>query len=333
MNSWYEYSPLERKAMTLAVAKSKNISESAVEKDWWVVQVLKALFSLQYSQHLSFKGGTSLSKCWHLIDRFSEDVDIAVDHEFLGFSEPLSKTQISDKLRRASCSFVRENLQNDLRNQLAIQGISPADFEVSVVITTVTTNDPEAITVSYRSLFDQQPYIVNKVKVEVSGRSMSELVRECTISSMINEEYLDTVFSEEPTIVRAVLPERTFLEKVFLLQEEFSKPQEEIRVERMSRHMYDIVMMMRRDVASNAVKDKALYHRIIDHRKRFIGLKGFDYSQLEPSNINIIPPDEVVELWRKDYEAMCQNMIYGNAPSFDQILQSMKSLIESIKAE
>ena len=78
----------------------------------------RALFSLPYAKELSFKGGTSLSKAWKLIDRFSEDIDIAVSREYLGFGGELSKTQISDKLRRAACSFVREKLQNDLRGQL-----------------------------------------------------------------------------------------------------------------------------------------------------------------------------------------------------------------------
>ena len=67
------------------VSQKTELSPVSIEKDWWVVQVLQALFSLPYSEHLSFKGGTSLSKCWHLINRFSEDVDIAIDREFLGF--------------------------------------------------------------------------------------------------------------------------------------------------------------------------------------------------------------------------------------------------------
>ena len=85
-----------------------------IEKDWWVVAVLRALFELPYAQHISFKGGTRLSKCWNIIQRMSEDVDIAIDREFLGFGGQLTRTQISDRLRRAACSFVREKLQFDL---------------------------------------------------------------------------------------------------------------------------------------------------------------------------------------------------------------------------
>lgn len=107
------------------VSSELNIRQRAViEKDWWVTTVLRAMFALPYADHLSFKGGTSLSKCWHLIDRFSEDIDIAINREYLGFTGTLSKTQISDKLRRASCSFVRDNLQHDLAEQLHQNGIS-----------------------------------------------------------------------------------------------------------------------------------------------------------------------------------------------------------------
>lgn len=314
-----------------SVSQSTGLLPVSIEKDWWVVQVLHALFSLPYADHLSFKGGTSLSKCWHLIERFSEDVDIAIDHEFLGFQEPLSKTQISDKLRRTACTFVRTTLQDDLREQLLSQGLRVEDFNVSVRITTVTTTDPETITVSYRSLFDSSPYIVNRVKVEVSGRSMSEPVRGCNVRSEIDEVYPQSIFSEGFVNVRAVSPERTFLEKVFLLQEEFSKTTEEIRVDRMSRHMYDIAMMMERGVASKALGDKDLYRKVVEHRRKFIGLKGFDYSRLEPSCINIQPPEGVVDIWRRDYESLCRHMIYGEAPSFDQLLQSMQSLMAGIK--
>ncbi len=96
------------------VSSELNIRQrEVIEKDWWVTAVLRAMFGLPYADHLSFKGGTSLSKCWHLIDRFSEDIDIAIDREYLGFSGTLSKTQISDKLRRAACAFVRETMQHD----------------------------------------------------------------------------------------------------------------------------------------------------------------------------------------------------------------------------
>ncbi|GHV34659.1 hypothetical protein FACS1894178_2610 [Bacteroidia bacterium] len=90
---------------------------------------------------LIVQGGTSLSKCYNLIERFSEDIDIAINREYLGFSGELSKTQINDKLRRAACSFVREKLQFDVAKQLENQGIKPDLFSVKVNITPVTTTE------------------------------------------------------------------------------------------------------------------------------------------------------------------------------------------------
>ena len=112
------------------VALNSGLPPSSIEKDWWVTQVLKALHSLPYSEHIAFKGGTSLSKCWNLIERFSEDIDIAISREYLGFSGELSKTQISDKLRRAACTFVREKMQFDVKEALINQCIRGMSTEL-----------------------------------------------------------------------------------------------------------------------------------------------------------------------------------------------------------
>ena len=95
---WVQLPVRDRLKIIEQVGIQVRLSLRSVEKDWWVTMVLKALFAMPFANHLSFKGGTSLSKCWNLIERFSEDVDIAIDREFLGFSGELSKTQISDKL-------------------------------------------------------------------------------------------------------------------------------------------------------------------------------------------------------------------------------------------
>ena len=154
-----ELSSRQQSILLTQMAELTELHQDIIEKDWWVTQVLKAIFSLPYAEHLSFKGGTSLSKCWHLINRFSEDVDIAVNREFLGFGGSLSRTQISDKLRRAACSFVRERMQFDLREAMFQQGIDSAAFNVKVNITSVSTTDPETIEVEYHSVLPESAYI------------------------------------------------------------------------------------------------------------------------------------------------------------------------------
>lgn len=317
------------------VSAELNIRQrEVIEKDWWVTAVLRAMFSLPYAKHLSFKGGTSLSKCWHLIDRFSEDIDIAIDREYLGFSGALSKTQISDKLRRAACTFVRETMQHDLAEQLYKNGIAKGKFKVNVDITPVSTTDPEVININYDSVLSvsvDSPYVLPTVKVEVSGRSMSEPVSEVALNSMIDQVYPTAPFTEPTFPVRAVLPERTFLEKIFLLHEEFAKPKKMIRVDRMSRHLYDICQMLKTSVSDHAINNAELYRQVIEHRRTFIGLRGFDYDTLYPATLNIIPPDIVVDLWKADYENMRRHMIYGESVSFEELIGHLRELNDRIR--
>ena len=314
------------------VRNNTGLDQQTIEKDWWVTQVLRALFSLPYAEYLSFKGGTSLSKCWKIIERFSEDVDIAIDRKFLGFEGELSKRQISDRLRRATCSFVREKMQYDVRKQMIINGIQADLFEVDVNITPITTTDPEVIMINYQSVLPLSAYIIHTVKIEISGRSMHEPVELHKINSMIDEAFSQSPFAEVEFGVQAVLPHRTFLEKLFLLHEEFSKSQGEIRTERMSRHIYDIERMMHTTVAEEALQDESLYRSVVEHRRKFIGLRGFNYDTLYPATLNLLPPNKEIERqWREDYKHMQDTMIYGESVSFDVLLDSLKALNARIR--
>lgn len=321
----------EQREVIQRVQAENRLQLQIIEKDWWVTAVLRALFSLPYSEHISFKGGTNLSKCWNLIERFSEDADIAIDREYLGFGGTLSKTQISDKLRRAACSFVRETLQYDLAEKLIENGVSADKFKVNVNITPVTTTDPEIIEVEYQSAFNTLPYIRSKVIIEVSGRSMNEPVVSVGVTSFIDDVFTNAPFAEPKFDVRAVVPERTFLEKVFLLHEEFSKPSGMIRTERMSRHLYDIAQMMDTPIVERALLDENLYKTVIDHRRMFIGLKGFDYSTLLPQTLSIVPQGEIREQWKEDYKVMQETMIYGDSPSFDELIIKIQALNDRIR--
>lgn len=316
----------ERQDIIRRVQAENGMDLQIIEKDWWVTAVLRALFALPYAEHISFKGGTNLSKCWGLIQRMSEDIDIAIDREFLGFSGQLSKTQISDKLRRAACSFVRKKLQYELAEQMIKDGISKENFKVHVNITPISTIDPEIIEVEYSPVFNNNPYIRSKVIIEVSGRSMSEPVVGVNLRSYIDDVYKNAPFAEPDFKVRAVVPQRTFLEKLFLLHEEYHKPIENVRTARISRHLYDICQIINTPIADEALNDKDLYLSVMEHRRVFIGLRGFDYSTLLPQTLNIVPPTDIQDLWRQDYRDMQESMIYGDSPSFDQLIEKLKML-------
>jgi len=307
-----------------------KLPQVIIEKDLWVTAVLRALFALSYAENLSFKGGTSLSKCWNLIERFSEDIDIAINREFFGFlCDTFTIKQISKDLRKSACKFVRNDLQFDLARQMERNGISTDLFSVKMNITPVTTIDPEKVFVEYKSVFNASPYIKNTVILEIGGRSMKEPIQKIEIQSFLDKHFSQATFAEKSFEINVVVPERTFLEKVCLLHEEFSKPNEQVRVERMSRHMYDLARMIDTPIADNALKNKDLFHSIVAHRRMFIAMKDFDYDTLSPKTIKIIPPENVISKWEDDYNKM-QTMIYGKSLSFNDIIEKITKLNEKI---
>jgi predicted nucleotidyltransferase component of viral defense system len=321
----------ERAEVFRQIRNKIGLNEVAAEKDAWVTAVLRALFSLPYAESISFKGGTSLSKCWNLIQRFSEDVDIAINREYFGFQgETFTIREISKKMRKACCKFCRNTLQYDLTKQMIADGIPANLFSISMNITDVTTIDPEKIFIEYKSVFNEISYIKNTVILEINGRSMKDPLEKVEIQSFIDEIFPQTVFAEKPFEINVVAPERTFLEKVCLLHEEFAKKdQEKIRVNRMSRHLYDITQMLDTPIAEKALTNTNLYKHIIAHRRMFQAMKDFDYDTLFPDKINIIPPESVISKWEDDYERM-QAMIYGESPSFATMIDKIKQLNERI---
>ena len=310
-----------------------NLPQVIIEKDTWVTAVLRALFALPYAENLSFKGGTSLSKCYNLIERFSEDVDIAINREYFGFvGDIFTVKQISKNLRKAACKFIRNNLQFDVKNQMLANGIPENLFSVSMNIIDVTTIDPEKVFVEYRSVFNENPYIKNTVILEIGGRSMKEPLKKISIQSFIDKYFSRASFAETPFELNVVAPERTFLEKICLLHEEFSKQDSaSIRVNRMSRHIYDIARMLETPIAENALQNKNLFQSIVKHRRMFIAMKDFDYDTLAPATIKIIPPDSVIAHWENDYRKM-QAMIYGKTLYFSEIIDRIKCLNEKINS-
>jgi hypothetical protein len=114
------------------------------------------------------------------------------------------------------------------------------------------------------------------------------------------------------------------------LHEEFAKKnQEKIRVNRISRHIYNIAKMLDTPIAEKALNDKELYKHIIAHRRMFQAMKDFDYDTLLPDKIKIVPPESVIAKWEDDYKKM-QAMMYDDAPSFSEIIDKITQLNKRI---
>lgn len=330
LQEWFQL-PDETK-IRLFTETSRQIglpSSSAAEKDWWVVHTLSVIFSMDCANALIFKGGTSLSKGWKVIHRFSEDIDLALDREFLGFSGELTKGDIR-KLRRKSFQFISEVFTEELKNKFTELGfknvtVKPREVENH-------DQDPLIIEIYYNKLTETDTYLKPGVLVEVGSRSLKEPFTQRTFGTFISEIYTDNPFTDKPITIPIVNPERTFLEKIFLLHEEFQKPFGKIRVERLSRHLYDIEKLCQTEYAEIALQDRELYNTIVRHRSKFTAISGIDYSKHNPENIKIIPPDSIIKMWKADYEKMKGSMIYGNPLDFDQLINRLTELQKRINA-
>ena len=332
MNSGFFALPTAQKRMVIEQAGLKmNLPVQAIEKDLWVTALLQALFSLPFSNSLVFKGGTSLSKVWRTINRFSEDIDLAIDRELFGMSGDLTTRQIK-VLRKTSSLFVKNDFCSALQAKIEDLGLgeycqveAEPDGEGDK-----TYPEPRKIFIRYQTLFDNFAYLLPKVVLEIGSRSLFEPTARHKVRSLISENLPVRTDVADVEVVTAV-PAKTFLEKAFLLHEIFTDAGS-MEADRKSRHLYDLERMMDADFALMAVGDDELWHNIHHHRELFTRVGGVDYSSHIRARISIIPPANVIDDWRKDYVSMQNSMIYGDSLPFDALIVRLKELERRIRA-
>jgi hypothetical protein len=326
MNNYFDLPDEQQKRVLTQAANQTGLPVQAVEKDLWVTTVLQTVFDLPIAKHFVFKGGTSLSKVWKVIQRFSEDIDLAVDPSIWGFEGDLTKKQIK-RLRKESSIFVRDELCHALQAAVAAIGLDrwlhvEADPDGDG---DGTYPEPRVIHIRYQSLYDEGlPYLQSEVKLEVGARSLLEPTAEARVASII-EEVLPICTTIRQVDIPTALAEKTFLEKAFLLHELFSSPSVK-EANRKSRHLYDLVQMMRTDIASRAIADDALWNTIHHHREIFTSMSGVDYTPDIRNRICLLPPDSILRDWRSDYQAMQSSMIYGPKPTFEELMSRLAEL-------
>lgn len=327
MNKFLELSDSQRKSVYESVAIKVGLPAQVIEKDFWVTAILQTVFTLPVAKQLVFKGGTSLSKGWKLIERFSEDIDIAVDPIILGVPEgDLTKKQIK-KLRKTSSLFVLEQLTPMICEELQREGLH------SFITVDAQPNgegdntypEPRQIYLHYKSVFDKAlTYLRPDVVLEVSARSLIEPTEPIQIKSILGEHL--PVLPLTDSVIHTAIPAKTFLEKVFLLHELFSVPGHGMIAEHKSRHLYDLYVMMNKDFAKKAVIDDILWESIRHHREIYTSVRDIDYTPDVRKRLRLIPREDILDTWRADYDAMKESMIYGNKPSFDELLEGMSEL-------
>ncbi len=323
MINWLLAPEKTRRNAYIEIAENTGMSPFAVEKDWWVVQTLATIFEMDVAKYLLFKGGTSLSKAWKLIERFSEDIDLALDREFFGFTGELSKNQ-RDKIKKTSGKYIDEVFFPELKGRFQERGFSDLTLELEVE---AASDRDRKINLYYPYVIESPGYLQPKVQLEIGSRSLKEPYTVKTFCSLVDERYPNREFTLAPVNIPTVNPERTFLEKIFLLHEEFQRPTQKRRVERLSRHIYDVVKLSRTEFAEKALIDPELYTTILKHRQKFTRVGGVNYNLHQPQSINPLPTVEAMDAWKKDYSTMLEQMIYEeNPPSFEQLMDEMNSI-------
>ena len=329
MIRWYNIAAKTKANAYSQIAETIGMAPYAVEKDWWVVQTLSIIFEMEIGKHLVFKGGTSLSKAWKLIDRFSEDIDLAVNRNFWGFDGDLSRTQINN-LRKAANNYIAQTFYPALIAKFQEKGMF--DIKFQLIDAESTDQDPRIIEVYYPNAIETPGYIQPRVQIEIGCRSLREPFTNKSFSSLVDEHYPDATFTQTSISVPVVNPERTLLEKIFLLHEEFQRPTEKIRVDRLSRHLYDIYRLSKSEFGEKIFDNPALYQTIVNHRYKFSRVGGVDYNLYHPKHINPIPNAGFIQAWKGDYTTMKEQMIYGDSPSFDDMLNTIKVFVDRINA-
>lgn len=229
-----------------------------------------------------------------LIERFSEDIDIALAPEAFGRTYKVAPSHSYVKtLKKEGCAFsstvIKEALAHRL-TELGFQGVY-GFIEAETVRPELPDKDPQSLYVHDPTLFDVSPYIPNAVKVEFRVRSLKEPIANVPIRSILAEETQSPVYTETTFQVTAVEPRKTFIEKLLWVHEMFQTGMLDNEAgERQSRHLSDLRELHRKGIATQAIQDTALYAQLLEHRHHFVRLKNVDYSKMDLSGLLFLPP-------------------------------------------
>ena len=313
----------ERKELFSETANIKGISPAIIEKDFWVCWTLKRIFEHPtLSQLLMFKGGTSLSKVFNLIERFSEDIDMILDWRVVTSRDPLeqlSKTK-QIKLNKEINDHAIEHIADELL-PLIQKTIEP------ICTCSVDDKDKHNINIKYPSAFSDN-YLRPEVLLEI-GPLASWLPSDSYSISPYAAEVFPDVIRQAKCKVNAIKAERTFWEKATILHHEAHRPVESPQPSRYSRHYYDMYMMANSKVKETALSNLQILDDVVDFKKRFYPRGWANYDLAKPGTMKLIPEDYILDNLRKDYISMA-NMIFGDLPPFDEIISVIRKLEKEI---
>ena len=317
----------ERADILQTVAARSGRPAIILEKDIWVCWVLHALFSMPAPHPMAFKGGTSLSKVYGIIDRFSEDVDVTLDYRafndgFDPFADGASRTQIrlfSERLKDRVATYIRDIVAPALA---ADADALAADGQHDIRI----ADDGETIRFAYPSAVEgPDGYVRSEVLLEFGGRNVIDPNEQHTISP---DMVALTHGLDYPTATVTVLsPLRTFWEKATLVHVECHRRRLAEHPERLSRHWFDLTRLAAHDIGRAALADRQLLEDVVRHKTVFFHAGYANYDQCLDRRLRLVPDDDQLAGLRTDYEAMrAAAIVADDAPEFDALVEELRTL-------
>lgn len=323
----------ERMDVFEATAERLGTTVQAIEKDVWVCRVIDALFKgLGRQPKLFFKGGTSLSKGYGLIKRFSEDIDIVVSRRGLGIKTPDDPMNdaLSNKKRRAAVEATKQKCSDHVLGPMRtkLEGLLPnCTFEVDD-----EDEDQASLLVKYPSVLERDPYLKPWVKIECGARGAREPEAKRSIAPYIQRE-IGTKFNLATVGVTLIAAERTFWEKALILhgihcgfRDAGRRPGDNNLI---SRHYYDVAMMRDRPEGLRALRNHDLLARVRAHKLMLFKKAWEKLEEAQPGSVHLVPQKEIMPDLAKDYAAM-SGMMFGEAPSFEWVIEELGKLEEAI---
>ncbi|PTX53849.1 hypothetical protein C8N43_3892 [Litoreibacter ponti] len=335
MDAFANDTPANRDEAFRQAAAELGFAKAVVEKDFWVCWSLQHLFALpSFGNHLIFKGGTSLSKAYDVIHRFSEDVDLSLDRAQLGFegdrdpenpdlSGGKRKTLLQD-LQEAAEAAVAGPLLEEINTAFASRLDQPFSLQID-------EDDPQTILFAYPSVGADDPgYIKPIVRFEFGARGAQLPAEQRTLST-----YVQQAFPDLPGLnsvdVRTLGIERTFWEKATILHMLFHQDRSKPLADRMSRHYYDMAQLTQHNAKARALANLDLLSEVGHHKSVFFKAAWAKYEDAKLGSLRLAPGKDLEAALRRDYAGM-REMIMGEAPSFDDVMSAIAALEAEINA-
>lgn len=328
MNKVARLSTEDRKELFMNTAAKIGMHPAIVEKDFWVCFMLDYLFHrCKWKEAFAFKGGTSLSKAYKLIRRFSEDIDLILDWRLIGYDneEPwlersnTKQEKFNEEANERAAKFLKNKFVQELRKDVGLELKCEVDFHID-------QEDDQTVDFVYPQIFSN-PSILQQIRLEIGALAAWTPAKEVEILPFVAEQY-PKLFEHPTTSICTVTAERTFWEKVTILHKEANRINGNFP-KRYSRHYYDLYCIDKSEIKEKAFRDMELLSKVVTFKNKFYRCNWAKYDEARIGTMKLVPDSKYITDLEQDYLNMC-NMLYGDIPDFDEIMRAIERLENEI---